>query len=49
MGSRAWNVYHNGKLFDTVWFAVDCDHDYVKRALIDHDGYPVDITIKKGK
>jgi hypothetical protein len=42
-----WNVYLNGKLIDSVPYTEDCDHDYVLRGLIDHDGYNPGITIKK--
>lgn len=45
--SQAWNVYLEGKLVDTVWFDNDCQKDYVLRSLIDHDGYNVDITVRK--
>ena len=47
MSSIGWNVYHNGKLIDTVFFTKDCDADYVKRALVNHDGYPSDIRVSK--
>jgi hypothetical protein len=45
--SIAWNVYRKGRLFDTVWFDENCDEWYVLRALIDHDGYPADITVRQ--
>lgn len=45
---NAWNVYRNGKLIDTVFFMLDCDAQYVLKSLIDHDGYPSDITIRLG-
>lgn len=32
---------------DTVFFNKDCDADYVKRSLIDHDGYRSDIVIRR--
>lgn len=40
-GQRKW--YH----IDTVWFTSQCDADYVKRSLINHDGYPADIEVQK--
>jgi len=47
MKSHAWNVYLSGKLLDTVWFDADCDEWYVRRALIDHDGYDPMITVTR--
>lgn len=43
---RAWNVYLNGKLIDTVFFMEDCDKQYVKDSLINHDGYDSRIVVK---
>lgn len=43
---KAWNVYLNGKLIDTVFFDRDCDKDYVLDSLINHDGYHPNIKIK---
>lgn len=47
---KAWNVYricHNGSLtlVDTVYYDPDCTSDYVKRTLVEHDGYPADIVV----
>lgn len=36
---QAWNVYLLGKWIDTVFYDTDCTADYVRRGLIDHDGY----------
>jgi hypothetical protein len=44
---QAWNVYLDGKLIDTVFYDKDCDADYVKRGLINHDGYDSSITVRK--
>ena len=46
MRSKGWDVYLNGKLIDTVFFDVDCDKDYVYRALVEHDGYPPGIEVR---
>lgn len=46
-GAIGWNVYRKGRLIDTVWFDADCDEWYVLRALIQHDGYPPDITVSQ--
>ena len=50
MKTIAWDVYRDdgrGRplLRDTVFFDEDCDEEYVKRALINHDGYPADIIV----
>ena len=53
MSSRAWDVFlpttnEHGtqtELIDTVWFDTDCDADYVKRSLVEHDGYDPGIEI----
>lgn len=49
MRYRAWDVYLNGKLIDTVFYDRNCDADYVRRGLIEHDGHSPDITVKGGK
>lgn len=43
----AWNVYRRGRLYTTVYFDSDCTVDYVRRSLIDHDGYPSDIHVSQ--
>jgi len=40
-----WRVYRNGKEIDRVFFDDDCDREYVRDALINHDNYPADIEI----
>ena len=44
---QAWNVYLNGKNVNKVFFNKDCDKDYVLRALIEHDGYDPNITVRR--
>lgn len=48
-----WRHDRNGKIVrrfsDTVFFDDNCDADYVRRSLIDHDGYPDDIVIQREK
>ncbi len=46
---KAYNVYLNGKLIDTVFFNKTCDSQYVKDSLISHDGYDYRIIVKKAK
>lgn len=47
----SWDVYvptSNAKLkhIDTVFFNKDCDLDYVRTSLINHDGYPYNIIVR---
>lgn len=44
---QAWNVYLKGKKIDTVFYTIDCDADYVKSGLINHDGYNPNIKVRK--
>jgi hypothetical protein len=41
-----WNVYLNEKLIETVFFTKDCDIEYVKSSLVDHDGFSSEIRIE---
>lgn len=47
MAHQAWDVYLNGRLIDTVFYDADCDADYVRRGLVNHDGYDSGITVEK--
>lgn len=48
-----WRHDSNGKIVwkhnDTVFYEDDCGPDYVRRSLINHDGYPDDIVVTKEK
>jgi hypothetical protein len=44
MKQKAYMIYRRGKLIDVVFFT-GCAVDYVKRSLINHDGYPGDIMV----
>ena len=47
---QAYDVYLNGKCIDTVFFVKKgIDAEYVKSALINHDGYDYRITVRKVK
>ena len=52
---KAFNVYlptNNAlryMLIDTVYFIDQCDAEYVKVSLIDHDGYSNDIEVEEVK
>ena len=41
----AWNVYLNNRLIDTVFYMSNCDRDYVRDGLINHDGYNPRIVV----
>ena len=46
-----WRHDRNGKIVrlftDKVFYDDNCDADYVRRSLINHDGYPDDIVVRK--
>jgi hypothetical protein len=43
---KAWDIIRNGRVIDTVFYDRDCTLWYVRHTLINHDGYPVDITVR---
>ena len=43
--TKAYNVYRNGKLIDTVWFT-GYTVEEARKSLIEHDGYPADIVVQ---
>jgi hypothetical protein len=45
---NAWKVYVSGVQIDTVFYTQDCDSEYVRTSLIEHDGYPWNIVVRKG-
>lgn len=44
---KAWDVYLNGNIIETVFFDCDCGEWYVYRSLVDHDGFDSRITVKE--
>lgn len=44
---RAWNIYLFGELIDTVFYDDDCDAEYVRTSLIEHDGYDPEIDVEE--
>lgn len=49
MTQKAWNVYLHGNWIDTVFYTLDCDAEYVRNSLINHDGYDSRIQVKGAK
>jgi len=49
MSHIGWEVFLNGKYYDTVFFEADMDEDTVKKSLINHDNYDPRIRIYKEK
>jgi hypothetical protein len=45
--SQAWNVILDGEVIDTVFYQKNCDADYVKTSLINHDGYDPAISVEE--
>jgi hypothetical protein len=43
---KRWNIYYCGLWIDSVYYLQTCDEDYVRTSLINHDGYPTQITIE---
>ena len=44
-----WNVYIGRNLIDSVPYQKGCNKEYVRRSLIEHDGYDLDIVVKKAR
>lgn len=42
---KGWDVFICGVHLDTVFFSEDCDAEYVRRSLIDHDNYAEEIEV----
>lgn len=45
----AWDVYLDDTYIDTVFYTPDCNAEYVRKSLIDHDHYNPRITVRKAK
>ena len=41
----AWLVFRKNKQVTTVFFTADCDAEYVRTSLINHDNYWPDIYV----
>lgn len=44
-----WNVYLRRKLIDSVFYNKGFTASEVKESLINHDSYPSNITVRKGR
>jgi hypothetical protein len=42
---KLWNVFLRGEHIDTVFFQKAYDAEYVRIALIEHDGFDPEITV----
>lgn len=42
---RAWVVMYGPHELNIVYYTPDCDAEYVRRSLINHDGYPNGIKV----
>jgi hypothetical protein len=42
-----WDVYIDNEWIDSVFFTNDCDANYVKNSLIEHDYFPENIIVKE--
>ena len=40
-----WDVYLGRRLIDTVFYTPDCTEEYVRRTLVNHDGYHPNIRV----
>lgn len=47
MNMQGWDVLINGRRVNIVYYASDCEADYVYRSLVEHDGYPSHITVRR--
>ena len=52
MRQQAWNAFkplagERFKLLDTIFFDPSMDAEDVKRALVEHDGFPANIIVRK--
>lgn len=44
---RAWVVSLNGRAIDTVFYTRECDAEYVRNSLVEHDNYDPRITVRE--
>jgi DNA-binding MltR family transcriptional regulator len=44
---NCWCIYLHGRLINKVFYMQDCDAEYVRTSLINHDGFSSDITVRK--
>lgn len=47
MKATPWVVSLYDRVLDIVYYDADCDSDYVRRSLIEHDGYPSNIIVTR--
>jgi hypothetical protein len=46
---KPWDGDNSGRLYyvDTVFYTADCDAEYVRKSLINHDGFSPNIVVVK--
>ncbi len=44
-----WDVYLGRRLIDTVYYLPSCTDEYVRRTLVNHDGYHPNIRVVLSK
>jgi hypothetical protein len=44
-----WDVFLGRKCIDTVFYTPDCDAEYVRASLINHDGYDSRIVVSRSQ
>lgn len=44
-----WDVLVGDRVIDVVFYESECDEEYVRRTLIDHDGYPAGIRVRQSE
>lgn len=46
---NAWNIYLNNRIFDVGFFTGNCDSQYIKWSLVNHDGYDSRIIVRRAR
>ena len=46
---QGFKVFKGKKLIDVVFYEDSCDREYVRKSLIEHDGYDPNIVVTKTK
>ncbi len=49
METRQWDVYLDGKKIESTWWTPGHTSEQIRQSLINHDGFDVNITVKRRK